>query len=86
MDTKNQSQKYCFNISSEQNDFETLAVALSKLKLNDSALFYQNQNFSILVEDFYVVFRNTTYRDNNGEAKRVCLILLLELLKYVTRQ
>ncbi len=40
----------------EQSNFETLAIALSKLKLNDSALFYQNQNFQVLGRGFLCGF------------------------------
>jgi GTP-binding protein LepA len=36
----------------EQDDFETLSLALSKLKLNDSALFYQHQNFQAFGRGF----------------------------------
>ena len=47
----------------EQNDFEALAVALSKLKLNDSALFYQNQNFQAFGRGFLCGFLGTLHTE-----------------------
>ena len=47
----------------EQNDFEVLAVALSKLKLNDSALFYQNQNFQAFGRGFLCGFLGTLHTE-----------------------
>ena len=47
----------------EQNDFETLAVALAKLKLNDSALFYQNQNFQAFGRGFLCGFLGTLHTE-----------------------
>jgi len=47
----------------EQNYFEALAVALSKLKLNDSALFYQNQNFQAFGRGFLCGFLGTLHTE-----------------------
>jgi len=47
----------------EQGDFETLTVALSKLKLNDSALFYQNQNFQAFGRGFLCGFLGTLHTE-----------------------
>ena len=47
----------------EQNDFEALAIALSKLKLNDSALFYQNQNFQAFGRGFLCGFLGTLHTE-----------------------
>ncbi|MDD3386736.1 MAG: translation elongation factor 4 [Candidatus Pacebacteria bacterium] len=47
----------------DQNDFETLTVALSKLKLNDSALFYQNQNFQAFGRGFLCGFLGTLHTE-----------------------
>ncbi|BFT95224.1 MAG: translation elongation factor 4 [Minisyncoccus archaeiphilus] len=47
----------------DQEDFETLKVALSKLKLNDSALFYQHQNFHIFGRGFLCGFLGTLHTE-----------------------
>jgi GTP-binding protein LepA len=47
----------------DQDDFETLKVALSKLKLNDSALFYQHQNFHIFGRGFLCGFLGTLHTE-----------------------
>ncbi len=47
----------------DQNDFETLKVALSKLKLNDSALFYQHQNFQVFGRGFLCGFLGTLHAE-----------------------
>jgi len=47
----------------DQNDFETLKLALSKLKLNDSALFYQHQNFQMFGRGFLCGFLGTLHTE-----------------------
>lgn len=47
----------------EQDDFETLSLALSKLKLNDSALFYQHQNFQAFGRGFLCGFLGTLHTE-----------------------
>jgi GTP-binding protein LepA len=47
----------------DQSDFETLTIALSKLKLNDSALFYQNQNFQAFGRGFLCGFLGTLHTE-----------------------
>ncbi len=47
----------------DQDDFETLKVALSKLKLNDSAFFYQHQNFHIFGRGFLCGFLGTLHTE-----------------------
>jgi GTP-binding protein LepA len=47
----------------EQDDFETLNLALSKLKLNDSALFYQHQNFQAFGRGFLCGFLGTLHTE-----------------------
>jgi GTP-binding protein LepA len=47
----------------DQNDFETLKLALSKLKLNDSALFYQHQNFQVFGRGFLCGFLGTLHAE-----------------------
>lgn len=47
----------------EQDDFETLKLALSKLKLNDSALFYQHQNFQVFGRGFLCGFLGTLHTE-----------------------
>jgi len=47
----------------DQDDFEILKVALSKLKLNDSALFYQHQNFHIFGRGFLCGFLGTLHTE-----------------------
>lgn len=47
----------------EQNEFEQLKIALAKLKLNDSALFYQQQNFYIFGRGFLCGFLGTLHAE-----------------------
>lgn len=47
----------------DQDDFEILKLALSKLKLNDSALFYQHQNFHIFGRGFLCGFLGTLHTE-----------------------
>jgi GTP-binding protein LepA len=47
----------------DQEDFETLKLALSKLKLNDSALFYQHQNFQVFGRGFLCGFLGTLHTE-----------------------
>ncbi|MFA5715061.1 MAG: translation elongation factor 4 [Candidatus Paceibacterota bacterium] len=54
----------------DQNDFEILKVALSKLKLNDSALFYQHQNFQLFGRGFLCGFLGTLHTEITMERLR----------------
>ncbi|MDK2949107.1 MAG: GTP-binding protein LepA [Patescibacteria group bacterium] len=54
----------------DQGDFEMLTVALSKLKLNDSALFYQNQNFQAFGRGFLCGFLGTLHTEITMERLR----------------
>ncbi|MFZ3054624.1 MAG: translation elongation factor 4 [Minisyncoccales bacterium] len=54
----------------DQNDFETLKLALSKLKLNDSALFYQHQNFQVFGRGFLCGFLGTLHTEITMERLR----------------
>ncbi|MFA6252255.1 MAG: translation elongation factor 4 [Candidatus Paceibacterota bacterium] len=54
----------------DQDDFEILKVALSKLKLNDSALFYQPQNFHIFGRGFLCGFLGTLHTEITMERLR----------------
>lgn len=54
----------------DQSDFETLTIALSKLKLNDSALFYQNQNFQAFGRGFLCGFLGTLHTEITMERLR----------------
>ncbi|MDD3919292.1 MAG: translation elongation factor 4 [Candidatus Pacebacteria bacterium] len=47
----------------DQNDFELLTIALSKLKLNDSALYYQHQNFQAFGRGFLCGFLGTLHTE-----------------------
>jgi GTP-binding protein LepA len=46
-----------------QEDFELLKVALSKLKLNDSALFYEQQNFHVFGRGFLCGFLGSLHTE-----------------------
>jgi GTP-binding protein LepA len=54
----------------DQQDFETLKLALSKLKLNDSALFYQHQNFQAFGRGFLCGFLGTLHAEIINERLR----------------
>lgn len=54
----------------EQNEFEQLKIALAKLKLNDSALFYQQQNFYIFGRGFLCGFLGTLHTEITMERLR----------------
>lgn len=54
----------------DQEDFETLKLALSKLKLNDSALFYQHQNFQVFGRGFLCGFLGTLHTEITMERLR----------------
>ena len=54
----------------DQEDFETLKLALSKLKLNDSALFYQHQNFQVFGRGFLCGFLGTLHAEIINERLR----------------
>jgi len=54
----------------EQSEFEQLKIALAKLKLNDSALFYQQQNFYIFGRGFLCGFLGTLHAEITMERLR----------------
>jgi len=54
----------------EQDDFELLKTALSKLKLNDSALFYQHQNFQVFGRGFLCGFLGSLHTEITMERLR----------------
>ncbi len=47
----------------EQDDFELLKTALSKLKLNDSALFFEQQNFHVFGRGFLCGFLGSLHTE-----------------------
>jgi GTP-binding protein LepA len=54
----------------EQSEFEQLKLALAKLKLNDSALFYQQQNFYVFGRGFLCGFLGTLHAEITMERLR----------------
>lgn len=54
----------------EQSEFEQLKIALAKLKLNDSALFYQQQNFYVFGRGFLCGFLGTLHAEITMERLR----------------
>ncbi|MFA5013031.1 MAG: translation elongation factor 4 [Candidatus Paceibacterota bacterium] len=54
----------------DQGEFELLKLALSKLKLNDSALFYQQQNFYVFGRGFLCGFLGTLHAEITMERLR----------------
>jgi GTP-binding protein LepA len=54
----------------DQSEFEQLKLALSKLKLNDSALFYQQQNFYVFGRGFLCGFLGTLHAEITMERLR----------------
>lgn len=54
----------------DQGEFEQLKLALSKLKLNDSALFYQQQNFYVFGRGFLCGFLGTLHAEITMERLR----------------
>lgn len=54
----------------DQDDFEQLKLALAKLKLNDSALFYQQQNFYVFGRGFLCGFLGTLHTEITMERLR----------------
>lgn len=52
---------FVFICPENQSDFELLRVALSKLKLNDSALFFQPQTYQVLGRGFLCGFLGTLH-------------------------
>jgi len=54
----------------DQDDFEQLKIALAKLKLNDSALFYQQQNFYVFGRGFLCGFLGTLHTEITMERLR----------------
>lgn len=54
----------------DQSEFEQLKMALAKLKLNDSALFYQQQNFYVFGRGFLCGFLGTLHAEITMERLR----------------